>query len=140
MTTPWIVQIAHINLTVPQGTLHLADEFYAGTLGLTKVPVPQLQRDTLAWYNLPSEPNSGYPPQQIHIAFPRDDAELALADARRHPCFKLASPEALQQLQARIHDHHVRGDQSAPKEADKPGEMNSGGEIQAQLGGELARR
>lgn len=128
MTSPWIVQIAHINLTVPQGTLHLADDFYAGTLGLTKVPVPQLQRDTLAWYNLPQDPNSSFPPQQIHIAFPRDAAELALADARRHPCFKLASPDALQALQTRIFEHHLRGGDSAPKEADKPGEMNSGGE------------
>lgn len=47
--SPWIVQIAHINLTVPEGSLELAAEFYAGTLGLKRVGVPELQRDSLAW-------------------------------------------------------------------------------------------
>lgn len=41
--------IAHVNLTVPPGTLDQAAEFYGNTLGLTQSPVPQLQRDRLAW-------------------------------------------------------------------------------------------
>jgi catechol 2,3-dioxygenase-like lactoylglutathione lyase family enzyme len=45
----YINSIAHINITVPDGTLHLADEFYRDTLGLTKVPVPKAQQDILAW-------------------------------------------------------------------------------------------
>lgn len=44
-----ITGIAHVNLTVPVGTLDLAAEFYEGTLGFTRVPVPVLQRGTLAW-------------------------------------------------------------------------------------------
>lgn len=44
-----ITGIAHINLTVPEGSLHLADEFYRDTLGLKKVPVPKAQQNTLAW-------------------------------------------------------------------------------------------
>jgi catechol 2,3-dioxygenase-like lactoylglutathione lyase family enzyme len=42
--------IAHVNLTVPAGTLEAAAEFYEGVLGLKRVPVPVLQKDILAWY------------------------------------------------------------------------------------------
>lgn len=45
----YINSIAHINLTVPPQTLHLADIFYAETLGLEKVKVPRGQEETLAW-------------------------------------------------------------------------------------------
>lgn len=41
--------IAHVNITVPEGTFDLAEEFYAKTLGMTRVPVPVLQKTTLAW-------------------------------------------------------------------------------------------
>lgn len=44
-----ITGIAHVNLTVPAGTFSQAEAFYAGTLGMKRVPVPVLQRDTLAW-------------------------------------------------------------------------------------------
>ena len=44
-----ITGIAHVNLTVPPGTLDQAAEFYAGTLGFMRVPVPVLQKDSLAW-------------------------------------------------------------------------------------------
>lgn len=64
--------------------------------------------------------------QQVHIAFPAHAAELADTSARRHPCFKLASPAALGELQARIWEHYERGGQGAPLQADKPGDMNSG--------------
>jgi hypothetical protein len=36
-------------LTVPPGTLEVAAEFYEGTLGLARVVVPHLKKDTLAW-------------------------------------------------------------------------------------------
>jgi len=45
-----ITGIAHVNLTVPPGTLEEAAEFYGNTLGFTRVPVPALQKDSLAWY------------------------------------------------------------------------------------------
>jgi hypothetical protein len=45
-----ITGIAHVNLTVPPGTLEQAAEFYGTTLGLTRAAVPVLQKDTLAWY------------------------------------------------------------------------------------------
>jgi hypothetical protein len=45
-----ITGIAHVNLLVPKGTLDLAESFYGNTLGFTRVPVPVLQRGTLAWY------------------------------------------------------------------------------------------
>lgn len=41
--------IAHVNLTVPAGTLDEAEAFYSNTLGMGRVPVPELQRDRLAW-------------------------------------------------------------------------------------------
>jgi hypothetical protein len=51
---------------------------------------------------------------------------LADKTARRHPCFKLASPAALQELQARIWAHFEKGGEGAPLQADKPGDVNSG--------------
>lgn len=41
--------LAHVNLTVPQGTLSQADAFYGQTLGLTSREVPERQKGTLAW-------------------------------------------------------------------------------------------
>ncbi|KAF2720114.1 hypothetical protein K431DRAFT_286120 [Polychaeton citri CBS 116435] len=108
--------LAHVNLTVPPSTLHLADEFYADTLGLSKRPVPELQRHTLAWFDI------GASGQQVHIAFGKEPNE---PKASRHPCFRLESPEALLQLRQRIWDHHERGGEAAPLEADRPGEESS---------------
>ena len=45
-----ITGIAHVNLLVPPGTLDKAEQFYGKTLGFQRVPVPVLQKDTLAWY------------------------------------------------------------------------------------------
>ncbi|KAL4891433.1 putative glyoxalase family protein [Aspergillus ambiguus] len=111
-----ITGIAHTNLLVPEGTLEAAYEFYVGTLGLTAIPVPELQRDTTAWFNITADGS-----QQIHIAFGANEA-----DSPRHPCLRISSLEALQELRQRIWDHHVRGGAAAPMEADKPGEEISG--------------
>ena len=113
-----ITGLAHVNLTVPAGTLPLALDFYSGTLGLTPVPVPHLQRDTLAWFNIGS---SG---QQVHIAFGKPtDFEK---ESSRHPCFKLSDGEALLDMRRKIYDHFVRGGEAAPKAADQPGGEDSG--------------
>jgi len=48
----FITGIAHVNLTVPPGTLEAAAAFYEGTLGFTRIKVPVLQKDTLAWFVL----------------------------------------------------------------------------------------
>ena len=45
----FITGIAHINLTVADGTLDRAAEFWSATMGFTEVPVPELQRGTLKW-------------------------------------------------------------------------------------------
>ncbi|KAF7555486.1 hypothetical protein G7Z17_g2172 [Cylindrodendrum hubeiense] len=111
-----IAGIAHVNLTVPEGTLDLANEFYANTLGLTPRPVPALQKGTLAWFDIGS---SG---QQIHVAFGRN-ADL---ESSRHPCFKLESKEALATLQLKIWEHFEVGGSAAPLAADKPGQLDSG--------------
>lgn len=92
-------------------------------------------------FNLPADPSSAYPPQQIHIAFPRSSSELSDTSTRRHACFRLASLNALEELQKRIWGHYcartggrigVEGSEekrrdSAPMEADEPGQQNSGG-------------
>ncbi|EME83344.1 uncharacterized protein MYCFIDRAFT_81778 [Pseudocercospora fijiensis CIRAD86] len=108
--------IAHINLLVPPGTLDQAHEFYGETLGLSAREVPSLQKGSLAWFDIGS---SG---QQVHIAFgPNADPESS-----RHPCFRISSAEALVTLRQKIWEHHERGDSAAPREADRPGEADSG--------------
>jgi hypothetical protein len=117
-STSLITGIAHINLTIPPDTLHLANEFYGTTLGLSPRAVPHLQKGTLAWFDIA---DSG---QQVHIAFgaPSDFEK----PSRRHPCFRLSSPTALLELRRRIWAHFERGGDAAPREADKPGEVDSG--------------
>ncbi|CAG8957706.1 hypothetical protein HYFRA_00000041 [Hymenoscyphus fraxineus] len=107
--------IAHVNLLVPQGTLDEAEEFYSGVLGFTRVPVPALQKDRLAWFDI--TPGG----QQVHIAFGVNDL-----NSSRHPCFKVGSQESLAALQQKVWDCHVGGTKAAAQQADKPGELNSG--------------
>ncbi|KUJ10173.1 uncharacterized protein LY89DRAFT_740564 [Mollisia scopiformis] len=115
---PLITGIAHVNLTVPPGTLEQAASFYEGTLGLTRAPVPALQKDSLAWFDItPGE-------QQIHVSTncsTKNDPK-----ASRHPCFKLESPEKLAELREKIWAHFEKKDEASPSEADKPGAENSG--------------
>jgi len=116
-----ITGLAHVNLVVPRGTLPTASAFYAGTLGLTEVPVPERQRETLAWFNIA---DSG---QQIHIAIGRPaDFEEFGASSSRHPCFRIAGPEALAELQRRVWAHFRDGGDGAPKACDEPGAESSG--------------
>jgi len=110
-----ITGIAHVNLIVPPGTLHLAESFYGETLGLHRVAVPARQKDMLAWFDITPKG------QQVHIALGPKEAE-----SPRHPCFRLESIEALAKLQQKIWEHYQRGDASAPRMADKPGGENSG--------------
>ena len=115
-----ITGLHHINLVVPPATLPLAHEFYCKTLGLTPRPVPQLQRETLAWFDI------GASGQQVHIAIGKpSDFEHT---SSRHPCFKLGGLEDLIALRQKVWDHFERGGEAAPREADKPGEKNSGAE------------
>jgi catechol 2,3-dioxygenase-like lactoylglutathione lyase family enzyme len=116
--TTMITGIHHVNLVVQPANLPLAREFYGETLGLTPRAVPHLQRDTLAWFDI------GISGQQVHIAIgkPADFTHIS----SRHPCFKVGSVENLDALRERIWEHYERGGRAAPKEADKPGEKNSG--------------
>ncbi len=118
-----ITGVAHINLVVPGGTLDSARAFYGKTLGLAETPVPVLQRETLAWFNVA---DSG---QQVHVSFGRaEDFEGLAAQCARHPCFRIAGgPEALLGLQRRIWLHFREGGDGVPRECDEPGAENSGG-------------
>lgn len=46
------IGLQHVNLSVPAGTLALAQEFYGTVLGLANDAVPQLQKDVLLWWDL----------------------------------------------------------------------------------------
>ncbi|EME46309.1 hypothetical protein DOTSEDRAFT_42842 [Dothistroma septosporum NZE10] len=111
-----ITGIAHINLLVPAGTLDQAEVFYGRTLGLIPRAVPELQRGSLAWFDIGT---SGH---QVHIAFGTNEN----LKSSRHPCFRIGSPDALLKLRQRIWEHHQKGDAAAPKEADEPGAQDSG--------------
>jgi len=113
-----ITGIAHVNLTVPPGTLDQAAAFYADTLGFTRVPVPVLQKETLAWFDITP---AG---QQIHItsAHPKPNDPKA----PRHPCFKVANQEALNALQVKIWAHFEGEKAGKPMAADEPGGEGSG--------------
>ncbi|TVY86299.1 hypothetical protein LAWI1_G007965 [Lachnellula willkommii] len=108
-----ITGIAHVNILVPPGTLDQVEEFYAGTLGLASVPVPEQQKGTIKWFDI--VPGS----QQIHVGFGTNEPKSS-----RHPCFKVESPDALLKLQTRIYEHLQSGKEAAPLEADKPGESS----------------
>ncbi|KAK3069059.1 hypothetical protein LTR53_012896 [Teratosphaeriaceae sp. CCFEE 6253] len=107
--------LAHVNMLVPAGTLELAHDFYGSTLGLKSRDVPAHQKGSLAWFDL------GESGQQIHIALGPNEEKSS-----RHPCFKLENGEKLLELRQRVWEHYERGGQAAPKEADKPGAVNSG--------------
>ncbi|KAK5159573.1 hypothetical protein LTS14_002715 [Recurvomyces mirabilis] len=92
-----------------------AKDFYTNTLGLTSRTVPAAQKDSLAWFDIGS---SG---QQVHIAHGPEGEKSS-----RHPCFRIESPEKLIELRQRIWEHYERGGEAAPREADKPGAVNSG--------------
>ncbi|KAK7908197.1 hypothetical protein PG985_015500 [Apiospora marii] len=117
---PLITGIAHINLTIPPGTLEHAKTFYGTTLGLTPRAVPAAQTETLAWFDIgASSSSSGQ--QQVHISTAKHAEDTTSASSSRHPCFAVGSPEALQALQERIVAHHQRGGTDAPMMADPVG-------------------
>jgi len=103
--------LAHINLTVPPGTLPDAEVFYGETLGLTSRPVPAHMAGQLAWFDIGS---SG---QQVHIAH-CSAGTVNEAQAQRHPCFKVESAEALEELMGRVQKHFKEGGKAAPREAE----------------------
>ncbi|KAK4198857.1 hypothetical protein QBC40DRAFT_229283 [Triangularia verruculosa] len=122
---PIITGLHHVNLIVPPGTLSQANEFYGTTLGLTPRPVPQLQKDRLAWFDIGS---SG---QQVHVAFGRPEVDFTeeARQASRHPCFKVGSLGELQELQKRVWEHLKREGEEVegrPLACDEPGKEDSG--------------
>ncbi|KZT59598.1 putative glyoxalase family protein [Calocera cornea HHB12733] len=119
MTTQFIGGYAHVNLTVPAGTLPIANEFYEGVLNFRVIPVPSLQKDTLAWYDV----GGG---QQLHVSHPKDATFPIDPISSRHPCFKVLSMELLNELRERIWAFKQEGKASAPLDADAPGMVDSG--------------
>jgi hypothetical protein len=115
---PLITGLAHVNITIPTGTLPLAKHFYSNILGLTSVPVPQAQTADLAWFNI------GTSGQQIHISHQKHDQDTIHERSSRHPCFKLAGPEALLALQRRILGELEKGGDGAPMAVDGLGQSS----------------
>ncbi|KAH6652857.1 hypothetical protein BKA67DRAFT_536569 [Truncatella angustata] len=115
---PLITGLAHVNLSIPYGTLGQAKSFYSRTLGLVPREVPKAQVDSLAWFDI------GDSGQQVHIAHQKHDQDIVVPNSSRHPCFKLGSPEALVALQRRILTHREEGGEGAPLECDALGETS----------------
>ncbi|KAK8056438.1 hypothetical protein PG993_001665 [Apiospora rasikravindrae] len=113
---PLITGIAHINLSIPPGTLAHAKSFYGETLGLTPRAVPAAQTETLAWFDVGTATG-----QQVHISTAKHAEDTTSATSSRHPCFAVGSLEALHALQNRIVAHHRRGGPDAPMAADPVG-------------------
>jgi hypothetical protein len=65
--------------------------------------------------------NIGTSGQQVHVGIGTNEP-----DHDRHPCFHIDSIEGLNELRAKIWEHHVKGGPSAALAADKPGESDSG--------------
>ncbi|KAJ9655365.1 hypothetical protein H2198_005739 [Neophaeococcomyces mojaviensis] len=111
----------HVNLLVPPHTLHLAYDFYAGTLGLTPTAVPPSSKGHLAWFKI------GNSSQQIHITsqHPLNSTQMkAQTESPRHFCFKIPSQEKLDLLHGRIWQHYERGGEGAPVHSDDPAQSN----------------
>jgi hypothetical protein len=140
--TPTLLQ--HVNLAVPNGSLHLATEFYGTVIGFASDEVPSLQRDSLLWCvshpYLPDKQVQNRPRSsagmrmvaidlcQIHVAFERG-GNHPHPTSSRHPCFTVPSLDALAELQNRIWAHHRAGSAAAALECDEPGEENSGSKV-----------
>jgi hypothetical protein len=71
-----ITGIHHVNLVVPAGTLEHANAFYGETLGLTPRVVPQLQRETLAWFDIGSSGQYVVLPRCVRIVRARHRTSL----------------------------------------------------------------
>ncbi|KAK8049402.1 glyoxalase family protein [Apiospora phragmitis] len=119
---PLITGIAHINLSIPPGTLAHAKSFYGETLGLVPRAVPAAQTETLAWFDVGTATG-----QQVHVSTAKHAEDTTSATSSRHPCFAVGSLEALQALQTRIGAHLQRGGPDAPMMADPVDELGEPG-------------
>ncbi|KAI0151314.1 hypothetical protein BJ166DRAFT_628321 [Pestalotiopsis sp. NC0098] len=121
---PLIQGIAHVNLSIPPGTLDQAKSFYGSTLGLTPRAGPAAQVHELAWFDVGPPSTSSGPQQQIHISIQKHDRDTTEPRSSRHPCFHLGSRDALVKLQRRILEHKAAGGGDAPLECDEVGESS----------------
>lgn len=65
--------------------------------------------------------------QQVHVSLPSVPSGPDHFRTSNHPCFKIASPEALRALQSRIYEHHESSrSPAAAYAADRPGDVDSG--------------
>ena len=75
-----IVEVNHVNVTVPPDLEQAAKHFYGEVLGLKQIPKPQGPRQSIgAWYQLGSA--------QLHLSIeddPKNDA------SNRHVCYGVA--------------------------------------------------
>lgn len=109
----------HVNLLVPRQTLHLAHAFYAGSLGLSPLPVPESCpfKGLVGWFDIAG---SG---QQIHImsAHHLSPEQLrAQAESQRHLCFKIPTQEKLERIQNIIWQLYERRAEGDPVYCDEP--------------------
>lgn len=120
---PLIMALDHVNLLVPPQTLHLAQSFYAGILGLVPIIVPASSKAHLAWFRV------GSSDQQIHITSEHYLNQIqmkAQAESPRHICLKIPSEDKFHLLQRTLWTLYETGGEGAPVHCDQPGEDNTG--------------
>lgn len=120
---PLVSSLDHVNLLVPPQTLHLAQSFYAGVLGLVPAVVPTSRKACLAWFKI------GNGDQQIHVSSEYYLSQVqmkAQTESPRHLCLKIPSEDKFNILQKTIYQLYEAGGEGAPVYCDEPGENNSG--------------
>ena len=79
-----IIEVNHVNVTVPADLEQAAKRFYAEVLGLKQIPKPEGTRQFIgAWYQLGTA--------QLHLSI-EDDPQNAASD--RHVCYRVADVAA----------------------------------------------
>lgn len=82
-----VLALDHVNITCTQDEEAATITFYEAVLGLERLPKPESQRPSGAWFRIGA--------QQIHLSLdaPGRDAQMA---ASRHVCFRVADLDAME--------------------------------------------
>ncbi len=89
-----VIQLHHVNVTVPPELEAATKEFYGAVLGLKQVPKPPASRKSGAWYQIGAT--------QLHLSV---EAETDNASSSRHVCFTVSD---LDDAEKRFRDAGVK--------------------------------
>ena len=80
-----VVQLHHVNVTVPPESEAASKSFYGSVLGLKQVPKPGSSRPSGAWYQIGET--------QLHLSV---EAEASGGQSTRHVCFTVDDLNAVE--------------------------------------------